>query len=109
MLIHAINFTVCLGTYAQIHQTVYTFSAEWEWSHSWHSCKKRATLTGGLRLIGSDCQLYMVQRSRSLALACSHFQGLLCTCNVDRLGGLQTVSSKFVPKLLPRAMPVALI
>ena len=26
----SINFIVCLGTYAQIHQTIYTFSAEWK-------------------------------------------------------------------------------
>ena len=48
--------TVCLGTYAQIHQTIYMFSAEWKTSHSWHSCKKCATLTGGLRVIRSDTE-----------------------------------------------------
>ena len=26
----SINFIVCLGTYAQIHQTIYMFSAEWK-------------------------------------------------------------------------------
>ena len=40
----SINFIVCLETYAQIHQTIYTFSAEWKTSHSWHSCKKCACL-----------------------------------------------------------------
>ena len=33
---------------------LYMFSAEWKTSHSWHSCKKCATLTGGLRVIRSD-------------------------------------------------------
>ena len=59
----SINFIVCLGTYAQIHQTIYMFSAEWKTSHSWHSCKKCATLTGGLRVIRSDTESASLNRS----------------------------------------------
>ena len=42
--------TSSLGTHAQIQQTIYMLSAEWSTSHSRHSCKKCATLTGGVRV-----------------------------------------------------------
>ena len=57
------KLTVFVGTYAQIHQTIYMFSAEWKASHSWHSCKNCATLTGGLRVIGSDTDSASLDRS----------------------------------------------
>ena len=69
----SINFIVCLGTYAQIHQTIYMFSAEWKTSHSWHSCKKCATLTGGLRVIRSDKESASLNRSAKSNLATSYF------------------------------------
>ena len=69
----SINFIVCLGTYAQIHQTIYMFSAEWKTSHSWHSCKKCATLTGGLRVIRSDTESASLNRSAKSNLATSYF------------------------------------
>ena len=69
----SINFIVCLGTYAQIHQTIYMFSAEWKTYHSWHSCKKSATLTGGLRVIRSDTESASLNRSAKANLATSYF------------------------------------
>ena len=65
ILQRSINITVCLGTYTQIHQTIYMFSAECTMSHFWHSCKSCASLTGWLWVIRSDTESASIKNQQN--------------------------------------------
>ena len=69
---HSSINTSSLGTHAQIQQTIYMLSAEWSTSHSQHSCKKCATLTGGVRVKRSATVSASLDRSANSSLATSY-------------------------------------